>query len=70
MSNKACGICKWYRQTTPMHGVCMNPCNDELFDYFNTGTGDVTTNLRRVANVGKTEVCEEFTPQKPGKTSK
>jgi hypothetical protein len=68
MNTKICGNCAWVRAISEgkrtSDYVCMNPKNDELWDYFNHTSGEVVRYVRQVQQVLHDNHCEHFTPIK------
>lgn len=63
VAEKSCASCKWMRRGD----LCLNPMNDQLFDWFNASTGEVMPNIRRVSKVMDAGYCNEYAINKePG----
>ena len=64
MADKFCIDCKWAIPGDHSDYNCLNPFNDNLYDWFNPSTGDIIRDIRRSSVTYEKNTCEEFTAKK------
>ena len=69
MADKFCADCKWVTFNGNHRYNCLNPMNDDLYDWFNPSTGDVIRDIRRSSITYELNTCTEFVAEKKNSPS-
>jgi hypothetical protein len=70
VADKFCVDCKWVIPGDNTTYNCLNPMNDNLYDWFNPSTGDVIRDIRRSSVTYEKNTCDEFAQKKKSPSSK